>query len=86
MIGMPLNDRKCLAQVSEVAAELVRSEDVVLREIVDRFRDTRALASWIRSLPQRDDEGDPADGPKVARCAPPQRLRIPAEDPNCIVM
>ena len=27
MIGMPLNDRKCLGQVSEVAANLARTED-----------------------------------------------------------
>jgi len=83
VIGLPLNDRKCLAQVSEVAASLARSQDLVLKEIAGRFRDTKALASWIRSLPQKDDEGDPADGPKVA-CEPPQRLRIPADDPNCV--
>jgi hypothetical protein len=71
--------------VSEVAAGLARNDDLVLKEIAGRFRDTRALASWIRSLPQKDDEGDPAEGPKVA-CEPPQRLRIPAEDPNCVVM
>ncbi len=83
MIGLPLNDRKCLAQVSEVAAGLARNHDPVLAEIAGRFRDTKALASWIRSLPQKDDEGDPADGPKVP-CEPPQRLRIPANDPNCV--
>jgi len=84
VIGVPLNDRKCLAQVSEVAASLARNQDPVLAEIAGRFRDTKALASWIRSLPQKDDEGDPADGPKVGACEPPQRLRIPAEDPNCV--
>jgi hypothetical protein len=84
VIGVPLNDRKCLAQVSEVAASLARNRDPVLQEIAGRFRDTKALASWIRSLPQKDDEGDPAEGPKVEACEPPQRLRIPAEDPNCV--
>src|SRR5205823_15002192 len=41
-------------------------------------------AAWIRTLPQRDDDGDKKDGPKVEACEPPQRLRIPAEDPNCV--
>jgi hypothetical protein len=40
--------------------------------------------TYIRGLPQRDDDGEAKDGPKVETCEPPQRLRIPAEDPNCV--
>lgn len=86
MITLPLNDQECLGQVTEVVAELVRHRDATITEIAERFPTTAALASWIRSLPQRDDTGVPADGPKVEQCDPPQRLRIPAEDPNCLVM
>ncbi|MGE3454997.1 MAG: hypothetical protein AB7O24_07800 [Kofleriaceae bacterium] len=83
MIAEPVNDRKCLSQVTEVARELVRERDSRIEEIAARFSTTKELVAWIRSLPQRDDEGDPNDGPKVNACSPPQRLRIPAPDPNC---
>lgn len=84
MIENPINDRKCLSQVTEVARELVHVEDPIVAEIAGRFATTRELVVWIRTLPQRDDTGDPKDGPKVNACAPPQRLRIPAPDPNCV--
>jgi transposase-like protein len=84
VITLPLNDRECLGQVTEVVAELVRHRDATIAEIAQRFPSTAALASWIRTLPQRDDTGVPADGPKVEQCDPPQRLRIPADDPNCL--
>jgi len=86
VIGNPINDLTCLSQVTEVARELVEMRDPVLVEIAGRFATTGELVDWIRSLPQRDDTGDPKDGPKVTACRPPQRLRIPAPDPNCVVM
>jgi hypothetical protein len=84
VIGEPVNDHACLDGVTAVIAELVTRDDAALRELADRHGTTTALATWIRYLPQRDDDGDPADGPKVAACSPPQRLRIPAPDPNCV--
>ena len=84
MIGLPLNDHECLGQINEVIAELVRQRDAQIVELANRYPSPAALAAWIRSLPQRDDTGDPADGPRVEGCAPPQRLRIPAADPNCV--
>ena len=84
MIDNPINDQKCLSHVTEAVRELVRLRDPALAEIAGRFADTHELVNWIRSLPQRDDNGDPKDGPKVDACTPPQRLRIPAPDPNCV--
>lgn len=84
MIGLPVNDHTCLGQITEVIADLVRQRDPVLEELASRYPSKRALVGWIRSLPQRDDDGEPGDGPKVDVCRPPQRLRIPAPDPNCV--
>jgi hypothetical protein len=81
MIGWPLNDRACLDQMTMRAAHALRRPDI--GEAAGRFASTGALASWIRGLPQRDDEGAPADGPKVA-CDVPQRARVNAPDPNCV--
>lgn len=84
MIGLPLNDHACLNQVTELVTELVRQRDPVIVDLASKYPSTSALAAWIRSLPQRDDHGDPSDGPKADRCDPPQRVRIPAPDPNCV--
>jgi hypothetical protein len=84
VIGLPFNDLRCLGSITEVIAELVKHEDEVLAEIAAKHTTTASLAAWIRTLPQRDDQGEPEDGPKVDVCEPPQRLRIPAPDPNCL--
>lgn len=81
VIGEPLNDRACLGAITAHARERAGSTDV--QTIAARFSTTAELAAWIRTLPQRDDDGDPIDGPKVA-CDVPQRLRIPTTDPNCV--
>jgi hypothetical protein len=86
VIGVPFedNDLTCLGKISEIVAQVVDERPDWLVELATRFADTEELAAWIRSLPQRDDEGTPRDGPKVIACAPWQRLRLPAEDPNCV--
>jgi hypothetical protein len=84
VIGVPVNDPTCLASITTVIADMVRNQDPVLVEIAQRHGTTAKLAAWIRTLPQRDDDGTPGDGPKIEACAPPQRLRIPADDPNCV--
>ena len=84
MIGLPFNDHKCLGSITEVVAELVATEDPVIVELAQQHRTTEGLVNYIRGLPQRDDDGERRDGPKVETCEPPQRLRIPAEDPNCV--
>ena len=55
-----------------------------LVELASKHVTTESLVDWIRSTPQRDDEGDKSDGPRVDACKPSQRLRIPAEDMNCV--
>ncbi|MCX5743003.1 MAG: hypothetical protein NT062_10955 [Proteobacteria bacterium] len=84
MIGLPFNDYKCLGSITEVVAELVANRDPVIAEIAAKHRTTAGLINYIRGLPQKDDDGDKTDGPKVETCEPPQRLRLPAEDPNCV--
>lgn len=81
MIADPINDVACLSKVTDEAVESMDKEDV--RDVAGRFRSTRQLAAWIRTLPQRNDLGDASDGPKVL-CDVPQRVRIPADDPNCV--
>lgn len=84
MIGLPFNDYQCLGSITEVVAELVRNDDATIRELATKHANTEALVQYIRALPQKNDEGDDEDGPKVEACKPVQRLRVPAEDPNCV--
>lgn len=83
MIGVPFNDLRCLGSVTEVLCGLVAERDPLIVELAAKHPTTESLAAWIRDLPQRDDEGGD-DGPRVESCDPPQRLRIPAPDPNCV--
>lgn len=82
MIARPLNDAACLDKVTQEAARYARRRTV--RQLSDRFETTDELADWIRSMPQRNDDGDQADGPRIGCGAVTQRLRLPAEDPNCV--
>jgi len=84
VISLPFNDLACLGSITELVADLVKNGDPVIAEIAAKHPTTESLAAWIRTLPQRDDDGDPKDGPKAESCDPPQRLRIPAPDPNCV--
>ena len=84
MIATPHNDRACLDVITEEVICLVEARDPELVAVAQQFRTPERLVAWIRSLPQRDDTGLPCDGPKVEECRPPQRLRIPADDPNCV--
>lgn len=84
MIGLPLNDAACLGAITELIAGLVRDRDEVLVQLAAQHPTTDALQGWLRDLPQRDDLGQPDDGPKVEACSPPQRLRIAPADPNCV--
>lgn len=84
MIATPHNDRDCLGAITDQVAAMVEQRDPALVGVAESHADTDALVTWIRSLPQRDDEGAPCDGPKVEACRPAQRLRVPADDPNCV--
>jgi len=84
VIGKPHNDHECLGAVTDAVIERVEARDPALVSLAEQFHNTDDLAAWFRTLPQRDDEGAPGDGPKVAACRPPQRLRFDAPDPNCL--
>ncbi len=84
MIGLPYNDHQCLSAITQILATMVEENDPVLLELAAQYPTTRELVDYIRSLPQRDDLGDPDDGPRVHACSPPQRVRIGADDPNCV--
>jgi hypothetical protein len=84
VIGVPYNDHQCLGTITELVADLVHKGDDAIAQIAAEHPTTDSLVAWIRSLPQRDDLGTAGDGPKVRACAPVQRLRLPAADPNCV--
>lgn len=84
MIALPFNDRRCLASIGDVLVGLVENRDPLIVELAERVGTIDGLLAYIRALPQRDDLGEKGDGPKVEACDPPQRLRVPAEDPNCV--
>lgn len=84
MIADPHNDHACLSAITEEMIARVTDRDPQIAAVADAHADTAELAAWLRSLPQRDDEGRPDDGPKVEACEPAQRLRVPADDPNCV--
>ncbi len=84
MIITPLNDQACLGPITDVVRGLVAERDPELTALANELGTPMATIQWMRSLPQRDDTGEPGDGPRVDACSPPQRLRIPAPDPNCV--
>jgi hypothetical protein len=84
VIGKPHNDRACLDAITAEVASMVERRDEALVALAQDHGSVASLSRWIRALPQRDDTGLPCDGPKVEACRPPQRLRVPAEDPNCV--
>src|SRR5262249_37561944 len=81
VIDLPLNDYECLDQLTLVAIKAVGRADIA--RFARRFSSTAALRRWIRSLPQRDDEGVAGEGPRGRRDDSPPR-RVPALDPNCV--
>jgi hypothetical protein len=68
----PLNDAECLGQLTAIASEGTTNPEI--KTLAARFRSTKALAKWIRGLPQRDDTGEANDGPRVM-CDVGQRAR-----------
>lgn len=84
MIAEPQNDKTCLGAITGVVAGMVEGRVSSLVELAERYPTTAALADWIRGLPQRDDLAKAGDGPTINQCVPRQRLRIPADDPNCV--
>jgi hypothetical protein len=78
-----MNDHSCLGPTTDQIRTAIADGNPALVELAERFMSTSDLAEWFRTLPQRDDDGIPGDGPKVDACRPAQRLRFDATDPNC---
>jgi len=83
-IGLPYNDLACLSAVSQIAATMVAEGEPALLELAAKYPTQRHAEEYLRSRPQRDDLGDPADGPRVHECEPPQRLVLDGAAPNCL--
>jgi len=86
MIAAPLNDHTCLAQITDLVRDLVQKRDPAWVALAEQVGTIDGLVRHLQSLPQRDDNGDPTDGPRAEACAPSQRVRlspIPL-DPNCV--
>ena len=76
----PLNDEGCLRKLHQSVSEYMQTEQA--RALAAQFSTVDEVIEFIRHLEQRDDLGDPRDGPRLA-CDVTQRLRLPALDPNC---
>lgn len=76
----PLNDKACLELAMAEAKRLVKRPE--FRRFVEQFSTLAGFKRYIRSLEQRDDLGDPDDGPRIP-CEVSQRLRYNPKDPNC---
>jgi hypothetical protein len=83
VIEAPLNDDECLGPTTDhIVAELAAGNPAIT-DLAARFTTTDDLAAWFRTLPQRDDNGHPSEGPKVEACRPAQRLQLDNPSPNC---
>ncbi len=71
MIAAPMTDHACLGPTTDLIVAEVTDRNPAIVDLAARFTNTDELAAWFRT-PQRDDDGDPADGPKVAACRPPR--------------
>jgi hypothetical protein len=83
MIGLPYNDYSCLGPTSEILVNMADDPDPVLLELAAQYPTEAQLVTHIRSLPQRDDFGEPEARPRMDACSPPQRIRIATSNPNC---
>ncbi len=76
-----LNDKEFLQKLHTKVLEYMEAEEA--RALAASLRDAGELMELIRLLPQRDDLGDPNDGPRILGEIS-QRLRLPTLDPSCV--
>lgn len=82
MIADPLNDHACLGRLTDMVRDLVQKRDPAFVDLAEKVGTPEGLILYLRSLPQRDDEGDPNDGPRTDACTPSQRVRLSPIPPN----
>jgi hypothetical protein len=80
VIVEPVNDRECLDQLTTIAREFART--TLIHQVAARLGSRAAVVRWIQSRPQKDDDGHEAV--RVITCDVPQRVRLLADDPNCV--
>jgi hypothetical protein len=83
VIEAPLNDDECLGPTTDQITAEILAGNPAITDLAKQFTTTDDLAAWFRTLPQRDDDGIPTDGPKVDACRPAQRLQFDNPSPNC---
>jgi hypothetical protein len=83
MIEAPLNDAECLGPTTDQIVAEIAAGNPAITDLASQFTTTDDLAAWFRTLPQRDDDGIPTEGPKVIACRPAQRLQFDNPSPNC---
>ena len=76
----PMNDQDCLGKLHDAVRKFAETEQA--HRLAAMFETKGELVEYIRELDQRDDLGNPRDGPRIP-CDVMQRLRLPAWDPNC---
>jgi hypothetical protein len=87
VIADPINDADCLGQLTQIARELSPTTLIRLaaRHIAERdprVQPREAVIRWIQSRPQTDDDG--RELVRAITCDVPQRVRLLADDPNCV--
>jgi hypothetical protein len=83
VIAPPLNDQDCLGPTTDQIVAAIEAKNPAIVDLAQQFTNTDDLAAWFRTRPQRDDDGDPDEGPKVDACRPAQRLQFDNPEPNC---
>jgi hypothetical protein len=76
----PLNAGGCLGKLHESVRAFRDTQTA--QQLARHCETPEQAAVFIRTLDQRDDFGDPKDGPRLS-CEVSQRLRLPTLDPNC---
>ena len=81
MLLPALNDKPCLELLHDHVRAFIQTP--MGRALAARFSSVEELIEYIRNLDQRDDLGDPDDGPRLP-CEVSARARFNPEDPHCL--
>jgi hypothetical protein len=76
----PVNDLACLSQLTTIAREL--SATTLIHSVAKHLGSRDGVIRWIQAKPQTDDDGKELI--QFITCDVPQRVRLLAEDPNCV--
>lgn len=80
MIAPPINDADCLGQLTTMARELAAT--TLVRTVARHLGTRDAVIRWLQAKPQADDDG--GEPVRYIVCDVPQRVRLFADDPNCV--